>query len=194
MKKIIPTAIMTTLLLSACTSTDNIEVLTGVNDQKISVTTAWDKVFAEDLSVTHKKVVFHNRYGINLVGDLYIPKNVSGKLPAVAISGPYGAVKEQVSGFYAQKLASYGFITLAFDPSYTGESGGLPRDISSSDINTEDFMAAVDYLLNREDIDGNKVSIVGICGFGGFALNAATMDTRLKSVVTVTMYDMTRVT
>lgn len=194
MKKIIPTAIMTTLLLSACTSTDNIEVLTGVNDQKISVTTAWDKVFAEDLSVTHKKVVFHNRYGINLVGDLYIPKNVSGKLPAVAISGPYGAVKEQVSGFYAQKLASYGFITLAFDPSYTGESGGLPRDISSSDINTEDFMAAVDYLLNREDIDGDKVSIVGICGFGGFALNAATMDTRLKSVVTVTMYDMTRVT
>lgn len=141
--------------------------------------------------VNVEKVSFQNRYGIKLVGNLYTPQNIKGKLPAITISGPFGAVKEQASGLYAKTLAERGFITLAFDPSYTGESGGKPRDVASPDINTEDFSAAVDYLSNRADVD--KVGILGICGFGGMGLNAAAMDTRIKATVTSTMYDMSRV-
>lgn len=153
----------------------------------------WDKTFSKSDNVNVQKVSFENRYGIKLVGDLYTPKIIKGKLPAVAISGPFGAVKEQASGLYAQTLAERGFITLAFDPSYTGESGGKPRDVASPDINTEDFSAAVDYLSNRSDVDAEKIGILGICGFGGMGLNAASMDTRIKAAVTSTMYDMSRV-
>ena len=155
----------------------------------------WDKVFAKSNEVKVQKVKFTNRYGITLAGDLYLPKNLgkAQKLPAIAISGPFGAVKEQASGFYAQTLAQKGFITLAFDPSYTGESGGKSRNVASPDINTEDFSAAVDFLSNYANVDSNKIGILGICGFGGFALNAAAMDTRIKAVVASTMYDMSRV-
>lgn len=154
----------------------------------------WDKVFKQSDKVSVQKVSFKNRYGITLVGDLYIPKNAdSKKLGAIAISGPFGAVKEQVSGFYAQTLAESGFITLAFDPSFTGESGGSPRSVASPDINTEDFSAAVDFLSNFKKVDSEKIGILGICGFGGFALNAGSMDTRIKAIVTSTMYDMSRV-
>ena len=154
----------------------------------------WDKVFAKSEKVDVQKVSFKNRYGITLVGDLYLPKGKKAeKLPAIAVSGPFGAVKEQSSGLYAQTMAERGFITLAFDASYTGESGGEPRLVASPDINTEDFSAAVDYLSNRPDVDADKIGIIGICGFGGFALNAAAMDTRIKATVTSTMYDMSRV-
>ena len=155
----------------------------------------WDKTFAQSDKVNVKKVTFHNRYGITLKGDLYTPKNIKkGQLlPAIAISGPFGAVKEQASGLYAQTLAERGFITLAFDPSYTGESKGTPRNVASPDINTEDFSAAVDFLSTYKNVDPNKIGILGICGFGGFALNAAAIDTRIKATVTSTMYDMTRV-
>lgn len=153
----------------------------------------WDKVFRKSDKVNVQKVTFKNRYGILLEGDLYSPKNAKGKLPAIAVAGPFGAVKEQASGLYAQTLAERGFITLAFDPSYTGESGGEPRNVASPDINTEDFSAAVDFLSNRKEVDSEKIGIIGICGFGGFALNAAAMDTRIKAVVTSTMYDMSRV-
>lgn len=155
----------------------------------------WDKTFPKSDKVNVEKVHFKNRYGINLTGDLYIPKEKSDEqMPAIAISGPFGAVKEQASGLYAQTLAQRGFITLAFDPSYTGESGGEPRNVASPDINTEDFSAAVDYLSNREDVNPERIGILGICGFGGFGLNAAAIDTRIKATVTSTMYDMTRVT
>ena len=153
----------------------------------------WDKVFEKSDEVTIQKVKFKNRYGITLVGDLYIPNNCSGKMPAIALCGPFGAVKEQVSGLYAQTLAKSGFITLAFDASYTGESSGEPRDVASPDINTEDFNAAVDFLSNYENVDSERIGIIGICGFGGFALNAAAVDPRIKATATVTMYDMTRV-
>ena len=153
----------------------------------------WDKVFAKNEQVDIKKVNFKNRYGIELSGDLYIPKNAAGKLPAIAVSGPFGAVKEQASGLYAQTMAERGFITLAFDPSYTGESGGEPRHVASPDINTEDFSAAVDFLSSQPNVDPEKIGIIGICGFGGMGLNAAAMDPRIKATVTSTMYDMSRV-
>lgn len=153
----------------------------------------WDKTFPKSDKVNVQKVEFKNRFGITLVGDLYTPKDSKGKLSAIAISGPFGAVKEQSSGLYAQTLAERGFITLAFDPSYTGESSGTPRNVASPDINTEDFSAAVDYLSNNKNVDADKIGILGICGFGGFAINAAAMDTRIKATTAVTMYDMTRV-
>ena len=155
---------------------------------------SWDKTFEKSELVDVKKVHFKNRFGIELTGDLYLPKNKSKeKLPAIAVSGPFGAVKEQVSGRYAQAMAERGFIAVAFDPSYTGESKGNPRDVASPDINTEDFSAAVDYLSNLDEADPDKIGIMGICGFAGFGLNAAAIDTRIKGTVTVTMYDMTRV-
>ena len=155
----------------------------------------WDKTFQKSDKVNVQRVEFKNRFGITLVGDLYSPKgvNVNEKLAAIAISGPFGAVKEQSSGLYAQTLAERGFITLAFDPSYTGESSGTPRNVASPDINTEDFSAAVDYLSNNKNVDADKIGILGICGFGGFAINAAAIDTRIKATTAVTMYDMTRV-
>ena len=155
----------------------------------------WDKTFPQSDKVNVKKITFHNRFGIELTGDLYIPRTIKRveKLPAIAISGPFGAVKEQASGLYAQTLAERGFITLAFDPSYTGESKGSPRHVASPDINTEDFSAAVDFLSIHKNIDPNQIGILGICGFGGFALNAAATDSRIKATVTATMYDMTRV-
>ena len=161
--------------------------------ETITFTTEWDKVFPQSNKVNHSKVTFKNRYGITLVADLYIPQNASGKLPAIAVSGPFGAVKEQSSGLYAQTMAERGFLTIAFDPSYTGESGGTPRYVASPDINTEDFCAAVDFLSIRDDVDPERIGIIGICGWGGFALNAAAIDTRIKATVTATMYDMSRV-
>lgn len=160
-----------------------------------SLSEKWDKVFPEDKRAHHHKVVFHNRFGITMVGDLYTPANMrkGDKLRALAVAGPYGAVKEQVSGRYAQEMAARGFIALAIDPAFTGESGGEPRNISSPELNTEDFLAAVDYLLNNENVADGKVGIIGICGFGGCALNAAAQDPRIKATVTSTMYDMTRV-
>ena len=153
----------------------------------------WDKTFAKSENIDHKKVTFRNRYGITLAGDLYIPKNAAGKLAAIAVSGPFGAVKEQASGRYAQTMAERGFMTLAFDPSYTGESGGEPRNVASPDINTEDFSAAVDFLATLDNVDPNRIGIIGICGFGGMGLNAAAMDTRIRATVASTMYDMSRV-
>ncbi len=161
--------------------------------QELVLSQDWDKVFAQSDKVTHSKVTFVNRYDITLAADLYIPKNAKGKLPAIAVSGPFGAVKEQSSGLYAQTLAERGFLTIAFDPSFTGESGGTPRFVASPDINTEDFSAAVDYLSTRDDVDSERIGILGICGWGGMAINAASMDTRVKATVASTMYDMTRV-
>lgn len=161
--------------------------------QNLQLTQEWDKIFPQSDKVDHSKVTFHNRYGITLAADLYVPKNASGKLAAIAVSGPFGAVKEQASGFYAQAMAERGFLTLAFDPSFTGESGGEPRYMASPDINTEDFQAAVDYLSCRDDVDPERIGIIGICGWGGIALNAAALDTRVKATVASTMYDMTRV-
>ncbi len=153
----------------------------------------WDKVFEKSDKVNHKKVTFRNRYGITLAADMYIPKKYKGKLPAIAVSGPFGAVKEQSSGLYAQEMAERGFLTIAFDPSFTGESGGEPRYVASPDINTEDFMAAVDFLSVQENVDPEKIGIIGICGWGGMAVNAAALDTRIKATVASTMYDMSRV-
>ena len=153
----------------------------------------WDKTFPQSDKVEHSKVTFVNRYGITLAADLYVPKNAGGKLSAIAVCGPFGAVKEQASGLYAQIMAERGFLTIAFDPSFTGESGGSPRYMASPDINTEDFMAAVDFLSVQENVDPEKIGIIGICGWGGLALNAAALDTRIKATVASTMYDMTRV-
>ena len=161
--------------------------------EKLKLVSEWDKTFPQSEKVDHKKVTFVNRYGITLAADLYKPKNASGKYPAIAVSGPFGAVKEQCSGLYAQTMAERGYLTIAFDPSFTGESGGYPRFMASPDINTEDFMAAVDFLSVREDVDPDKIGIIGICGWGGMALNAAALDTRIKAIVASTMYDMTRV-
>lgn len=161
---------------------------------KIKLENSWDKVFEKSNEVEHKKVTFMNHFGIMLAADMYIPKKVSGKFSAIAVSGPFGAVKEQSSGLYAQELAKRGFLTIAFDPSFTGESGGNPRYMNSPDINTEDFSAAVDYLSNLDNVDENKIGIIGICGWGGMAINAASIDTRIKATVASTMYDMSRVT
>ncbi|WP_102269246.1 alpha/beta hydrolase [Massilicoli timonensis] len=154
---------------------------------------AWDKTFPKSDQVITKKVTFHNRYGITLAADLYMPKEVSGKQPAIAVCGPFGAVKEQCAGLYAQTMAERGFLTLAFDPSFTGESGGMPRYMASPDINTEDFQAAVDFLSVMDEVDHDKIGILGICGWGGMALNTASLDTRIKATVAMTMYDMARV-
>ncbi|MCY9820459.1 alpha/beta hydrolase [Aeromonas media] len=189
------TAIASALLLGAA--------LTGVSTmshaqnthptEPVSMVTQWDKTFAQSDKVEHRKVSFKNRYGITLVADLYLPKSRgNAKLAAIALSGPFGAVKEQSSGLYAQTLAEHGFVTLAFDPSYTGESGGQPRDVASPDINTEDFSAAVDFLGLQQEVDRNRIGLLGICGWGGMALNAAAMDTRVKAVATSVMYDMSR--
>ncbi len=161
--------------------------------EKLNLTNEWDKTFPKSDNVIHEKVTFYNRYGITLAADLYIPKTVKNKLPAIAVCGPFGAVKEQSSGLYAQTMAQRGFLTIAFDPSFTGESGGQPRFVASPDINTEDFCAAVDYLSCRDDVDADKIGIIGICGWGGMAINAAAIDTRIKATVSSTMYDMTRV-
>lgn len=161
--------------------------------EKLNLTQEWDKVFPKSDKVDHKKVTFHNRYGITLAADMFTPKSVVGKLPAIAVSGPFGAVKEQSSGLYAQKMAEYGFLTIAFDPSFTGESGGSPRYVASPDINTEDFCAAVDFLSVQENVDTDRIGIIGICGWGGMAINAAAQDTHIKATAAMTMYDMTRV-
>lgn len=179
--------------VSAETATDKCNFSNGNDMEKLELTNEWDKVFPQSDKVNHSKVTFHNRYGVTLAADLYVPKNATGKLAAIAVSGPFGAVKEQSSGLYAQTLAERGFLTIAFDPSFTGESGGQPRYVASPDINTEDFCAAVDYLSTRNDVDPERIGILGICGWGGMALNAAAIDTRIKATVTSTMYDMSRV-
>ena len=162
-------------------------------EEKLNLTQEWDKTFPKSDKVDHRKVTFHNRYGITLAADLYQPRGSSGKLAAIAVCGPFGAVKEQAAGLYAQTMAERGFLTIAFDPSFTGESGGTPRYMASPDINTEDFQAAVDFLSVQDNVDPEKIGIIGICGWGGMALNAAALDTRVKATVASTMYDMSRV-
>ena len=190
MKKILITLVGIALLASCCNDK-------SAND--MNLTQEWDKTFPKSDLVEHSKVSFHNRYGITLVADMYVPKEIPGqagndvRLPAIAVSGPFGAVKEQTSGIYAQHMAERGFLTIAFDPSYTGESGGEPRRMASPDINTEDFLAAVDFLSVQENVDPERIGIIGICGWGGMAINAAALDPRIKATVTSTMYDMSRV-
>lgn len=192
MKKI--AILFTAIAMIACNNkSEQTKVKEEKMNTKVNFSQEWDKIFPQSDKVEHKKVSFKNRYGITLVGDLYTPKNTSGKLSAIAVSGPFGAVKEQSSGLYAQTMTERGFITLAFDPSYTGESGGEPRNQASPDINTEDFSAAVDFLGSLQNVDRDKIGIIGICGWGGFALNATISDTRIKAVATITMYDITRV-
>lgn len=164
-----------------------------MENKKLTMTNEWDKIFPKSGKVNHRKITFHNRYGITLAADLYEPKGVTGRLAAIAVSGPFGAVKEQAAGLYAQTMAERGFLTIAFDPSFTSESGGQPRYVASPDINTEDFQAAVDFLSVQENVDPERIGIIGICGWGGMALNAAAIDTRIKATVASTMYDMTRV-
>ena len=162
-------------------------------EEKLRLTEEWDKTFPKSDKVDHRKVTFHNRYGITLAADLYAPKGAQGRQAAIAVCGPFGAVKEQAAGLYAQTMAERGFLTIAFDPSFTGESGGEPRYMASPDINTEDFQAAVDFLSVQDNVDPEKIAVIGICGWGGMALNAAALDTRIRATVTSTMYDMTRV-
>lgn len=162
-------------------------------EEKLELVQEWDKTFPESDKVNHRKVIFHNRYGITLAADLYEPKTYEGKLPAIAVCGSFGAVKEQCAGLYAQTMAEKGFLTIAFDPSFTGESGGQPRYVASPDMNTEDFQAAVDFLSVQDNVDSERIGIIGICGWGGLAINAAAMDTRIKATVASTMYDMSRV-
>ena len=164
-----------------------------IKTEELKLTQEWDKTFPKSEKVDHSKVTFVNRYGITLAADMYIPKNAEGRLPAIAVSGPFGAVKEQCSGLYAQTMAERGFLTIAFDPSFTGESGGQPRYMASPDINTEDFMAAVDFLSLCDLVDPERIGIIGICGWGGMAINVAALDTRIKATAASTMYDMTRV-
>lgn len=172
-------------------ATDN-NKKSGRSMETLELTKEWDKVFPKSDKVIHRKVTFSNRYGITLAADMYIPKNITEKLAAIAVSGPFGAIKEQVSGLYAQTMAERGFLTIAFDPSYTGESGGIPRYVASPDINTEDFSAAVDFLTTLDNVDVERIAIIGICGWGGLAINAAAMDTRIKTTIASTMYDMSR--
>ena len=179
--------IAASLLLLSCKTNTNDDMST------LTLTQEWDKTFPKSELVNHCKVTFHNRYGIELAADMYTPKNAEGKLPAVAVSGPFGAVKEQSSGLYAQHMAERGFVAIAFDPSFTGESGGEPRRMASPDINTEDFLAAVDFLSNCEMVDPERIGIIGICGFGGMAVNAAALDPRIKATVASTMYDMSKI-
>ena len=162
-------------------------------EKELNLVSEWDKTFKKSDKVNHKKIIFHNRYGITLVADMYVPKYAEGKLPAIVICGPFGAVKEQASGLYGQIMAERGFLTIAFDPSFTGESTGMPRYMASPDINTEDFQAAVDFLSVQDNVDHEKIGIIGICGWGGMALNVAVLDTRIKATITSTMYDMSRV-
>ena len=192
MKKIIFIAALLGGMLASCTISNN---QANNNDMKqdLELTQEWDKVFPLSEKVNHSKVTFKTQYGLTLAADLYLPKGAEGKLPAIAVSGPFGAVKEQSSGLYAMKMAERGFVALAFDPSYTGESSGEPRRTASPDINTEDFMAAVDFLSQQDNVDAEKIGIIGICGWGGIALNAAAADTRIKATVAATMYDMTRI-
>lgn len=195
MKKIMVMAMLVSGMLTTCINnekTDNNKIK-DKDMEKLELTQEWDKVFPKSDKVNHSKVTFRNRYGTTLAADMYIPKNANGKLPAIAVSGPFGAVKEQSSGLYAQTMAERGFLTIAFDPSYTGESGGEPRYVASPDINTEDFSAAVDFLSTLDRVDPERIGIIGICGWGGLALNAAAMDTRIKATATSTMYDMSRV-
>lgn len=187
---IIMAAYMGTFLLGGCASK---ETKTENKMNTLNLTQEWDKKFPKSDKVNHRKVTFTNRYGIMLAADLYEPKNAKGRLAAIAVSGPFGAVKEQASGLYAQTMAERGFLTIAFDPSYTGESAGEPRNTASPDINTEDFSAAVDFLVAQPNVDAGRIGIIGICGFGGMGLNAAAMDTRIKATVASTMYDMSRV-
>ncbi|MBO7566369.1 MAG: alpha/beta hydrolase, partial [Bacteroidales bacterium] len=193
MKKIFITiSILSAMLFAACG--DQMSNNKNTNEMtELNLTQEWDKTFPKSENVNHTKVSFRNRYGIELAADMYTPKNASGKMPAIAVSGPFGAVKEQSSGLYALHLAERGFITVAFDPSFTGESGGEPRRMASPDINTEDFLAAVDFLSTRENVDPERIGILGICGFGGMAINAAAIDTRIKATGAPTMYDMSKV-
>ena len=180
------------LFFGSCTTSEKQTNEMNVKEQ-LKMTQEWDKTFPKSDKVNHKKVTFHNRYGIELAADMYTPKDADGKLAALAVSGPFGAVKEQSSGLYAQHMAERGFITIAFDPSFTGESGGEPRRMASPDINTEDFLAAVDYLSVQDNVDADRIGIIGICGFGGMAVNAAALDPRIKATVAMTMYDMSKV-
>ena len=191
MKKLVYTALVIAGVLVACSQKNN--QTKEDNMKKLELTQEWDKVFPKSDKVDHRKVTFETQYGLTLAADLYTPKGAQGKLAAIAVSGPFGACKEQSSGLYAMRMAERGFVTLAFDPSYTGESSGEPRRTASPDINTEDFMAAVDFLSKQENVDADKIGIIGICGWGGIALNAAAADTRIKATVASTMYDMTRV-
>lgn len=189
----IKTTLSVVIMAMSLTATAQKNINKAVKMETLQLTQIWDKTFPQSNKVSHKKVTFYNRYGITLAADMYTPKNTQGKLAAIAVSGPFGAVKEQSSGLYAQTLAERGFLTIALDPSYTGESGGQPRYVSSPDINTEDFSAAVDFLSVQPNVDPERIGILGICGWGGMALNAAAIDTRIKATVTSTMYDMTRV-
>ena len=191
MKKLVFTALVIAGVLVACSQKNN--QTKEENMKKLELTQEWDKVFPKSDKVDHRKVTFETQYGLTLAADLYTPKGAQGKLAAIAVSGPFGACKEQSSGLYAMRMAERGFVALAFDPSYTGESSGEPRRTASPDINTEDFMAAVDFLSKQENVDAEKIGIIGICGWGGIALNAAAADTRIKATVASTMYDMTRV-
>ena len=192
MKKTLLPLVLSVMMLSSCTQKEN----NNQNEEdmtKLELTQEWDKVFPLSEKVNHRKVTFETQYGLTLAADLYEPKDAKGKMAAIAVSGPFGATKEQSSGLYAMKMAERGFVTIAFDPSYTGESSGEPRRTASPDINTEDFMAAVDYLSQLENVGADKIGIIGICGWGGIALNAAAADPRIKATVASTMYDMTRV-
>ena len=192
MKKLL-FALLVTSMFTACQNNGSNNQINESMNTKLQLSQEWDKTFPKSDKVDHKKVTFHNRYGIELAADMYTPKNAEGKLAAIAVSGPFGAVKEQSSGLYAQHMAERGFIAIAFDPSFTGESGGEPRRMASPDINTEDFLAAVDFLSIQDNVDAERIGIIGICGFGGMAVNAAAIDPRIKGTVAMTMYDMSKV-